>query len=999
MNLARLHLRSHEGIRLTQKDLIKSFDDDIYYTQDRNYTHPLYGRVQLFREVNTNRMIMALADTIDSEEETLKAIAECQVRMRLNQPNLLFMLDYSIKKVQGFCSASYTLNRYFEFPMTNLTRDIRERQTKDDFFSYKELSLLCAQTLNVLSSLHANQVYHGNISTNTIQHKRVNSFFVLLDSLEGNEDLIAFHQHNPSDTTETYPSPELHQEVYEGRNRNIDEYKNDVFSLGMVVLAAGVLRPVRDCYEPGGMFNPDPLQAALNKFYLRYGGKQSPLCNAVTSMLDMNMKRRPDAKSVRAQFLNASLGESNIENAIQNMTDISEISPIDGDNQPTLPNAKILDPKVLNDTVEEPHNDTVLRGASGAVAIKKVMAARVLQPVDFKSPIKGESNVDTVEKIPASQLPVQAKMERPMTPDQIVTRNSSTDKILTLMSPDARLKNEQIEQRHASVSKALDLKYDNFFDNAVPNVYKAKQPVTVQQQEPVQIRRQSDIQPFTPKLAETHVVPPMNEKKEFQRPPSILLPSQNAPNIQRQQQSSAQIYYFPQASNSDRDIFVPKTQTVHQPAESMRMIRIDNVQQETKPILTRNNNSFVINNQQTAFEQPRFVVRSRSMVTESPKVIEPQSLREVTQKAPNMPNFVENNNSVQLQVPVSQRQLIVPQNQPVLTQNVHSSSANINPRQNLLKIYNPAPNDIRVYSVQSPILTLSKPAAEAYDNRVPQSQRPALSVTPVKETSQIQKQERIEATQSPKYFALPNYNLKTVQRSVPDIDAGRQKNRSEFINPINVYESPVQVFKRKQGVNQQTTEKAPNMNKTQHVVPTALPTFQPQRATYIAPRPIGSQTEKVNIQQITEGKVPASSWQNVDMQGYKQQSKFIKTESQNRFIGDIQKQQSSQAQFSHKQVFRVLQKHTQQTSKAENEVTNVANYSSNPNTTANNRHVTPDITLAVPQTEQKQLPKLPKVSQTQLTKPSLQSFIQDRGHRQFYVSSNALSSRKQSSFQ
>lgn len=1017
MNFARLYLHGHESNfeRPTEKDLLKNFDDDIYYTQDRNYTHPLYGRVQLFREVNTNRMIMAIAETLDNEEETFKAITECRVRMRLNQPNLLFMLDYSIKKIQGFCSASYTLNRFFEFPMTNLTRDIRERQTKDEFFNYKELSLLCAQMLNVLGSLHANNVFHGNVSTNTIQHKRVNNFFVLLDSLEGNEDLIAFHQHCPSDTNDTYPSPELHQEVYEGRNRGIDAFKNDVFSLGMVVLAAGILRPVRDCYEPGGMFNPDPLQTNLNKFYLRYGGKQSPLCCAVTSMLDLNAKRRPDAKTVKAQFLNASLGESNIENAIQNMSDISEISPIDGDNQPTLPNAKILDAKVLNDTVEEPQNDTVLRGPSNAVAIKKVMAARVLQPLDFKSTNKGEFNAESVEKLQTQKLPVQEPVGQVMSPQQLQTRHSSTDKALTQVSPLAPPKSEKVEQRNVSVSKAPELKYDNFFEHAVPNVYKAAQPVNVQPEETLQIRRKSDIQPFAPKMSHQLVSQTASVNLQLPRPPSIILQAQENPYAQVSQQPSNQTYFVQQGSHSAREILAPKAQSFNQSAESMRVIRIDAFAQQPKPNLTRNTNSFIIGNQQTALEQPQSVIRSRSMAAELPRVIEPQSLRSIAQMTPNMPAVEAKTNSIyskddrlQVPVPISERQVNFAQTAPVSAPIVHSYSANINPRQNVLKVYNPVPNDVTVYSVERPVFSLSKTAAEAYENRVfERKEEPRLSVPPAKETTGTPKQVRAETAQQPKYLVMPHYNIRPAQRSVPDISV-RQKHKSEFINAGNVYEDPIQLFKRKQIANQQTAEKGPNLNKTQQVQWSRFPATETQKATYNAPKVIANRTETVNLQQMIETKVPASSWQNVDLQSVKQQPKFIKTETKNRITGEISRPPTSQPAtanplpFSHRQVFRMLPKHTQLAQKGEPTPAQLTNYTSAPGSATNNAYLSPQIAVSGSkreQTDSKELPKVPKTPHNQIPKPSVQSFIQDRGHRQFYVSSNAFSSRKQSSYQ
>ncbi|MCA6492341.1 MAG: hypothetical protein IM572_06660 [Chitinophagaceae bacterium] len=285
----------------------KQFESEQYYSLYRAYNHPIYGRVQLYRENSTSRLIMAVTSLMTDKNEAAEVLACLRIRQNLNHRNLLYMLDYSNKSKKGLCSSDFNVAAFFEFPLTNLAKDVKERQTKSEYYTPDELNRLVSQMLDVLVHLNDKGLYHGNICPKTIQHRRATKTFILLDHFGEKRSVEKFHREQLILADEIFLSPEMYGTIADdyyhvNEQKEIDLAKNDIFSLGMVVLHLGLLKNTQDVYASDGDMNREKLAAHIKMFEDRYAERNPPLIHALKLMLAIKPADRPTSYELRSSF-------------------------------------------------------------------------------------------------------------------------------------------------------------------------------------------------------------------------------------------------------------------------------------------------------------------------------------------------------------------------------------------------------------------------------------------------------------------------------------------------------------------------------------------------------------------------------------------------------------------------------------------------------------------------------------------------------------------------
>lgn len=472
MNLGKIYLPKHPEIRreVTDNDITKVFEDDIFYVPYRKFQHPIYGKLNLYRETTTNRIIMANSENFDNFDAAKDAIAILKARQKLNQSNLIYLFDFSGQKIQNFCSTTFIITKYLEFPLTSLSKDIRERQTKDEYFTPREISLLTSQMLKVLSHLHSKDVYHGNVSTVSIQHRRANQMFVLLDYINSNDDLTSFHSKNQMDTFESFVSPELYTELSESHGINVDPFKNDLFSLGMVILSTGLLKPVQDCYRSGGYFDETSLERLMKQFKTKYDNSEYCISGTLELLLKIDPRQRINATAAREHF-NTSLTRHRNEKYINQLSDFSEISAISSEEKSGLNHGnykghsgnseqhtqtRIIgvsnERKAVNKANQNfPRQETVSRDKKLNVLMRDESGKPVRNPLfEFNSPLlQRKGSIVTTDKPPIDQ------------------QSPPTDKKLIFLS--------KVTSDRALFLNTQNINYDNFFENKLSSIYKKEE--------------------------------------------------------------------------------------------------------------------------------------------------------------------------------------------------------------------------------------------------------------------------------------------------------------------------------------------------------------------------------------------------------------------------------------------------------------------------------------------------------------------------------------------
>ena len=283
----------------------KNFENEQHYSLYRAYNHPIYGRVQLYKENSTSRLIMAITSLLTDKNEAAELLSCLRIRQNLNHRNLLYMLGYSNKSKKGLCSSDFNVSAFFEFPLTNLARDVKERQTKSEYYTPDELICLVSQMLDVLVHLNDKGLCHGNICPKTIQHRRATKTFVLLDHFGEKRTVEKFHREQLILADEIFLSPELYgviaDEYYHiNGEKEIDLSKNDIFSLGMVVLHLGLFKSIQDVYASDGDINREKLAAHIRAFEDRYAEKIPLLIHVLKLMLTTRTAERPTSYELKS---------------------------------------------------------------------------------------------------------------------------------------------------------------------------------------------------------------------------------------------------------------------------------------------------------------------------------------------------------------------------------------------------------------------------------------------------------------------------------------------------------------------------------------------------------------------------------------------------------------------------------------------------------------------------------------------------------------------------
>jgi hypothetical protein len=299
-----LQLNSLDSCHAQAIPVHKAFNEEMYYSQHRNFNHPVYGKVELLKENLTSRLIMAISSIFTDRKDAATYISCLQARMTLNHQNLLYLLDYACLPKIKLCSTDFKITAYLEFPLTNLARDIKERQTREEYFTVDEITGLVSQLIEVLAHLHSRDLFHGNICPKMVQHRRANKLFILLDHFTETRSLENFHREQVILSDDIFLAPELHTAILENmynpeQKRAIDYTKCDVFSLGLLILHIGLMKSVQDIYTQDQGINREKLEAYIKLFEANFCDKKVILLDLVKMMLQICPENRPRISKLR----------------------------------------------------------------------------------------------------------------------------------------------------------------------------------------------------------------------------------------------------------------------------------------------------------------------------------------------------------------------------------------------------------------------------------------------------------------------------------------------------------------------------------------------------------------------------------------------------------------------------------------------------------------------------------------------------------------------------
>lgn len=271
------------------------------YQYLRKSQDPRFGEIQIYKKKNGNDFIFAKEKLTSNKQAAANDIRELKSRIALNGPNLQKMLGYSTSIKKELCSTNYLTQGFYEFPKSDLGKEISTRTQLGVGLPESELGAIASQSLNGLQYLHGKGIAHGDIRPQFLGYNKDVKEAQILDRLADPSPLEKSQANYIVNRKNQYMCPELYKKL-QGKDKLIkyDPYKNDVYGLGLSVLEAGNGQSVQDIYNTNGTIN----QANLDKHVANFGQKyQSGYLNRfVQSAVAADEFSRPSSQDLGAKL-------------------------------------------------------------------------------------------------------------------------------------------------------------------------------------------------------------------------------------------------------------------------------------------------------------------------------------------------------------------------------------------------------------------------------------------------------------------------------------------------------------------------------------------------------------------------------------------------------------------------------------------------------------------------------------------------------------------------
>ena len=271
----------------------------------RKVEDPRFGPIVIIKTPNSDRLIAVREKKFGDIKELSDEILEIKKRLQIRDPRLLTLLDFSTGEKSDFCSTSYWIKIFFEYPDHDIDQELRRRNTQAGFagFTSYELTHMLYNILQAGKVLNDNGRYHGDISPDCIEMDTPENYKLV--EVFGELSKPELHQSQRLITGgNKYSAPEIYQKLLNGTLTKGNEKgpkspqfvaqlrQADVFSLAITLLHAGTDEGVHSVYKKDGTLDRAQLENLKQKFATKFA-RNNLLTSTVFAMLDENLESRP----------------------------------------------------------------------------------------------------------------------------------------------------------------------------------------------------------------------------------------------------------------------------------------------------------------------------------------------------------------------------------------------------------------------------------------------------------------------------------------------------------------------------------------------------------------------------------------------------------------------------------------------------------------------------------------------------------------------------------
>lgn len=300
---------SKQKTLLSQSDLQRISPLSNQFKFFRKFQDPRFSEIQILQNPETREIIFSIEKKINDQSDAFREVEETMRQKELQHEYLLRFIDYSVSKNSGFCTSFYLLQKYYEYPKSDLAKELAEARKSKTSFGCLRLTHLFYQLLFALDYLHSNNVIHGDLQPCFVGYdpKAMVSKLILHNKGEWTANsLIGIQKKNMLGQLPLYQSPLVYSQLKKGSNKfTFDAKKEEIFSVGLMILEAGIGRPIQEIYnEDKGEVDQQKLDKLVNEFQNNFEENNTLVSSVVSSMVSFEEQDRPTTDVIVANIPN-----------------------------------------------------------------------------------------------------------------------------------------------------------------------------------------------------------------------------------------------------------------------------------------------------------------------------------------------------------------------------------------------------------------------------------------------------------------------------------------------------------------------------------------------------------------------------------------------------------------------------------------------------------------------------------------------------------------------
>ena len=159
----------------------KVWDQEKNYKFVKRFNDPRFGEITVVKNPTTNHVLLVKEKMVSGKNEATDDIENLKSRLAINHPNMMRMVNYTTSVKKELCSTHYLSRAFYEFPKTDVLKEIGDRKRELVDFNDRELTHMLYQTAFAVQNLHSKNMVHGDIRPQLVGYDKANAQFQLLD--------------------------------------------------------------------------------------------------------------------------------------------------------------------------------------------------------------------------------------------------------------------------------------------------------------------------------------------------------------------------------------------------------------------------------------------------------------------------------------------------------------------------------------------------------------------------------------------------------------------------------------------------------------------------------------------------------------------------------------------------------------------------------------------------------------------------------------------------